>query len=222
MIDIGTKLCAKGVWDQQPTPDGRLDILLNPSFAFGIAHPTTIAVLQEMETLIAGGEVVLDIGTGTGILAIAAIRLGAAHVWAVDSHRDAIAAVNANIASNGMEASINVIGDTWPQRLAVPVDLAVMNIDNTGLIDAVLSQLDLTATGTFIVVVDTEDRTPVEAVASTAGLTLVRSRPAGTYMRGARDSNPIIFADALGRSFQIEDAQQQAQWTALVFGKGGP
>ena len=221
MIEIGTKLVIKGDWDTTPTPAGRTAILLKPSFAFGVAHPTTVAILQELEMVIGGGETVLDIGTGTGILAIAAIRLGASHVLAFDSNPEAIEAVNANVASNGMQATIQVIQDKWPKPLATPVDLAVMNIDDTALIDAVMAQLDLTANGTVIVVPDAEDRTPIEAVALTAGLSLVRSRPAGIYMKPARGA--VILKDATGQSFRFPSgAEQQAAWTALVFRKGPP
>jgi ribosomal protein L11 methyltransferase len=172
-----------------------------------------------METLIAGGETVLDIGTGSGILAIAAVRLGATKVYAVDVHPEAIEAVTANVASNGMERTIEVIEGRWPQPLAVPVDLAVMNIDDTALIDAVLRQLDLTPNGKVVVVPDADDRTALEAVASTVGLTLLRSRAAGTFMKRARDPN-VILQDAQGRAFQVRAPTQQATWTALVFGKG--
>ncbi len=220
MIDIGTRLSSKGVWDQSPTSGGRLHILLNPSFAFGTGgHPTTAAVLQEMETLIVGGETVLDIGTGSGVLAIAAIRLGATKVYAVDVSPEAIEAVRANVASNGMQASIEVIEGQWPQRLPVPVDLAVMNIDNMALIDAVTAQLDLTPNGKLIVVPDAEDRTSVEAVGLTVGLRLLRTRPAGVYIRQPRA--PVVLQDAAGQTFRVAGpVRQQAEWTALVLQKG--
>lgn len=221
MIEIGTKLVIKGDWDQTPTPAGRTAVLLNPSFAFGVAHPTTVAVLQEMETIITGGETVLDIGTGSGILGIAAIRLGATKVYALDINAEAIDAVTANVASNGMQTSIEIIHERWPRALAVPVDLAVMNIDDTALIDVVLSQLDLTANGKVIVVPDAEDRTPVEAVGLRVGLTILRSRPAGTYIRLPKDSDTVTLQDAQGRTFRVSGVQQQAEWTALVFQRGG-
>ncbi len=219
MLLIGNRLAIMGDWDQNPVPPGRVDVRLTPSFAFGVGHPTTVAVLQEMETLIAGGETVLDIGTGSGILAIAAIRLGATRVYVVDIHPEAIEAVTANVEANGMQASIEVIYERWPRPLAVPVDLAVMNIDDTDLIDAVLRQLALTANGKVVAVPDADDRTALEAVASTVGLTLLRSRAAGTFMKQARDPN-VILQDAQGRAFQVRASTQQATWTALVLAKG--
>jgi ribosomal protein L11 methyltransferase len=220
MLLIGNRLAIMGDWDQNPVPAGRVDVRLTPSFAFGVGHPTTVAVLQEMETLIAGGETVLDIGTGSGILAIAAIRLGATKVYAVDINPEAIEAVTANVASNGMERSIEVIQGRWPQPLAVPVDLAVMNIDDAPLIDAVLGQLDLTPAGKVVVVPDADDRTVVEAAALAGGLSLLRTRPAGTYIRPPR--GPVVLQDVEGRPFRVAGSvQQQAEWRALVFQSGG-
>jgi ribosomal protein L11 methyltransferase len=103
-----TLLVAKGI--RPPRTHGRTVILLDPRSAFGTGgHGTTEGCLRALERLIKGGETVLDIGTGTGILAIAARKLGASHVAAVDIDPAACAETRKNIALNGIAGGIAVI-----------------------------------------------------------------------------------------------------------------
>jgi len=204
MIEIGAKICIKGVWDQTPTPSGRVDVLLNPNFAFGTGgHPVTKAILEEMELLIVGGEVVLDVGTGSGVLAIAAIRLGAMRVYATDNNQDAVDAAAANVESNGLQAAIEVVKGNWPDVAVPQADLVVMNIDRIELILNTLPVLDLKSSGHFIVTPSADDQTEIEAAAVVAGMTLLRTRAAGEYMRPAKPGRPAGLA----------------AWKALVFQK---
>ena len=72
-------------WEGYPNPQGRAVITLDPGMAFGTGtHETTALCLETLDALVAGGERVLDIGTGSGILAIAALKLGAAEDEGVD------------------------------------------------------------------------------------------------------------------------------------------
>lgn len=90
-------------WHEAPS-DGRLVARLDPGLAFGTgSHPTTRLVLSFLEQSIHGGERVLDYGCGSGILAIAAARLGAAHVDAVDLDPQAVGATVENAALNRVE-----------------------------------------------------------------------------------------------------------------------
>ncbi len=89
---------------------GKTVIFLDPRSAFGTGgHGTTEGCLVALEKRIKGGETVLDVGTGTGILAIAARKLGAGHVTAVDIDPAACAESLQNIALNGIDHGIDVI-----------------------------------------------------------------------------------------------------------------
>ena len=103
MLEIGAKLCLKGTWETGSVPEGRLGVTLVPSISFGDgSHPSTRLFLEEMEELVTPGITVIDAGTGSGILAIAAIRLGAAKVYAIDISKVALFTAMANLEANGL------------------------------------------------------------------------------------------------------------------------
>ncbi len=86
-------------------------VRLDPGLAFGTGtHPTTALCLQILDSLPIMGRSVIDYGCGSGILAIAALKLGAAHVWAVDLDPQALLATRANALANGVSSSIDVQG----------------------------------------------------------------------------------------------------------------
>lgn len=73
-------------WQQSPVPPERIPLFIDPKMAFGTGyHETTRLVLHLLEKSISGGEHILDAGTGTGILGIAALKLGAREVLGVDT-----------------------------------------------------------------------------------------------------------------------------------------
>src|SRR5205085_1741200 len=85
-------------------------IELDPGMAFGTGlHQTTAMCLALLEDYVRPGAAVLDQGTGSGILAIAAARLGARRVIAVDSSEVAVAAARENVARNGLSSVIQVL-----------------------------------------------------------------------------------------------------------------
>src|ERR1700674_2469216 len=86
-------------------------VRLDPGLAFGTGtHPTTALCLQILESLTISGRSVIDYGCGSGILGIAALKLGAAHVTAVDLDPQALLATRDNAARNGVSSSIDVRG----------------------------------------------------------------------------------------------------------------
>lgn len=89
--------------------DGDLLIQIEPSMAFGTGeHPTTRSSLRLLELALGSGHSVLDVGTGSGILAIAAAKLGAAHVLAVDNDPDAVMNARENLERNGVAGGVEL------------------------------------------------------------------------------------------------------------------
>ncbi|MEA3197525.1 MAG: ribosomal protein methyltransferase, partial [Gammaproteobacteria bacterium] len=86
-------------------------VRLDPGLAFGTGtHPTTALCLQILDSLPISGRSVIDYGCGSGILGIAALKLGAAHVWAVDLDPQALLATRENALRNGVSLGIDVLG----------------------------------------------------------------------------------------------------------------
>jgi len=91
-------------WSEPPEP-GALNLRLDPGLAFGTgSHPTTRLCLRWLHDTLRGGESVLDYGCGSGILAVAAAKLGAAHVTGVDVDPQALRASEANARANRVRA----------------------------------------------------------------------------------------------------------------------
>ncbi|BCL74749.1 ribosomal protein L11 methyltransferase [Jeongeupia sp. HS-3] len=102
-IPISKRLWITPTWHESPDPDA-INIVLDPGLAFGTgSHPTTRLCLQWLDANIAGGETVLDYGCGSGILAIAAKKVGAGETHGVDIDPQAMVASNQNAEQNGVE-----------------------------------------------------------------------------------------------------------------------
>ena len=101
-IPIGEKLLVVPKW-MEPEDDGRIPVRLDPGMIFGTgAHASTQMCMRRLETLIRGGEQVLDLGSGSGILSITALLLGAAHATGVDVDPKAEDIARENAAINGI------------------------------------------------------------------------------------------------------------------------
>ncbi len=123
-IRISSRLWIVPSWHVPPDPQA-LNIVVDPGLAFGTgSHPTTRLCLQWLEANVRGGESVLDYGCGSGILAIAAAKLGAADVAGIDIDADAVRAARANAAANGVTARFAGTDAPTPP----PADLVVANI----------------------------------------------------------------------------------------------
>ena len=102
-IAIGEKLLIMPAWKEPKADETRSIVRINPAMAFGTgAHPTTQLCLRLIERHLVTGVAVIDVGCGSGILAIAALRLGASHVLAVDVDSQAIASTLENAALNAI------------------------------------------------------------------------------------------------------------------------
>ena len=123
-LQVGSRLWVGPTWCAPPQGVPAL-VRLDPGLAFGTgSHPTTALVLRFLERTLRGGERVLDYGCGSGILAIAAAKLGASHVDAVDVDPDAVRTAAGNAAANGVD-----MRSARPEELApAEYDVVVSNI----------------------------------------------------------------------------------------------
>lgn len=122
-VEIGARLWVGPTW--HPAPAAKAAVQLDPGLAFGTGtHPTTRLVLSFLDQCIRGGEQVLDYGCGSGILAIAAAKLGAARVDGVDVDPQAVETAAANARANGV-----ALRAALPEALApTTYDIVVSNI----------------------------------------------------------------------------------------------
>jgi ribosomal protein L11 methyltransferase len=123
-IRISGQLWVVPSWHTPPEPPA-IAILLDPGMAFGTgSHPTTRLCLQWLERYVRGGETVLDYGCGSGILAIAAVKLGAARGAGVDIDPAAVRAANENAGRNRVACEFS----DSKSPLAFETDIVVANI----------------------------------------------------------------------------------------------
>ncbi|MGQ8872817.1 50S ribosomal protein L11 methyltransferase [Paenibacillus sp. TSA_86.1] len=138
-VRISDRLTIKPTWeDYTPESADEKIIELDPGMAFGTGtHPTTTLCLRTLETVIQGGEEMIDVGTGSGILAIGAVQLGAKHVLALDLDPVAVTSAIENVELNNMQQQItvkesdllSVLGSQDPALgVKLPVKIIVANI----------------------------------------------------------------------------------------------
>ncbi|MGQ3480515.1 50S ribosomal protein L11 methyltransferase [Paenibacillus sp. TY11] len=138
-LRVSDRLTIKPTWeDYEPASEDEKIIELDPGMAFGTGtHPTTSLCLRTLESVIKGGEEIIDVGTGSGILAIGAVKLGAKHVLALDLDPVAVSSARENTRLNGLEERItikesdllSVLNASDPTLgIQLPVKLVVANI----------------------------------------------------------------------------------------------
>ncbi|WP_429134357.1 50S ribosomal protein L11 methyltransferase [Aeromonas hydrophila] len=126
-MQFGERLWICPSWRDVPNPDA-VNVMLDPGLAFGTGtHPTTALCLQWLDGLELAGKTVVDFGCGSGILGIAALKLGAARVIGIDIDPQAIQASRDNAERNGVADQIELyLPADQPQD--VEADVVVANI----------------------------------------------------------------------------------------------
>ncbi len=134
-VHIGRRFRIRQSW-YEPDPAFRgFELVIDPKRAFGSGyHATTQLVVEWLEENLRGGEHVLDLGTGTGILAMAAIRLGAAFALGIDEDPVAIECAQENAAANGFGAELKLAAGSLDKVGADCFDLAVANLDRNTIL----------------------------------------------------------------------------------------
>jgi ribosomal protein L11 methyltransferase len=130
-VKVSDHITITPTWeDYQPVGDEEVVIELDPGMAFGTGtHPTTVLCIQALERHLYDGASVVDVGTGTGVLSIAAAKLGAAKVHALDLDEVAVKSAKLNVKLNKVQEIVDVTQDNLldNQALQTP-DLIVANI----------------------------------------------------------------------------------------------
>ena len=132
------RLAVAPPWMSEEIADAEIRILIEPAMAFGTGErETTRSVLALMQPLVEPGAFVADLGSGSGVLAIAAARLGASRVVAIEMDPDAIGNAMENVERNGVGAQVTVLqGDASVLLpLVAPVTLVLANIISSVLIE---------------------------------------------------------------------------------------
>ncbi|MGL5694977.1 MAG: 50S ribosomal protein L11 methyltransferase [Peptostreptococcaceae bacterium] len=126
---IGQKLVVKPTWEDYDVQDGDLVIELDPGMAFGTGtHETTTMCMRELENYVNADSKVFDIGCGSGILAIAAAKLGAKEVVAVDLDEVAVKVAAENVIENDVQDSVKVLHGNLMDVVKDRADVVVANI----------------------------------------------------------------------------------------------
>ena len=116
-------------WTDYEASEGEKTIRLDPGMAFGTGtHPTTKMSLFALEQVLRGGETVLDVGTGSGVLSIASSLLGAKDIYAYDLDEVAVRVAQENIELNANTENIHVATGNLLQGVDIQADVIVANI----------------------------------------------------------------------------------------------
>ncbi len=140
MYDIeGTRFTLMGSWDGRPEPVDRVVLRVVPDngATYALTNASTAAMLVAMERADLDGKSVLDFGTGSGILAVAATALGASRVLAIDHNPHALEAATATARSNVGPISLSLEDD------GAPYDVILANIGDGDLVTTLIDRCDL-------------------------------------------------------------------------------
>ena len=151
---IGERTVIKPSWREYEAGQGEVVLELDPGMAFGTGlHPTTRMCLEACERFVSAGMRVLDVGTGSAILSIAAAKLGAASVLALEIDPVAVDVAHKNVAMNGLDDRILVLHGSMDRLRegsgdeAMGFDLILANIIASVIIDLALPLKEALAPG---------------------------------------------------------------------------
>lgn len=184
-IRVGKRLLIRPIWEEMNLQPQDIEIALDPGLAFGTgSHPTTQLCLRFLEDYLKPGDSFLDVGCGSGILTIAAAKLGAGVLSAVDIDELAVHSTIENLKLNGLAEKVRVIHGDLVEQIQEPVRVVTANI----VADAILRLLPnieplLVSQGLFIAsgIITTREEDLVKATEE-AGLSILEVRREGDWV----------------------------------------
>ena len=188
---IGRRLVIAPPWETGRFPEDRLAVRIDPGMSFGTGHhATTRMCLEALEAFLDqwrgdAGPRVLDVGTGTGILAIAAGVLGAERVVAVDTDPEACAGAMKNLALNHTRDRVQVLhGGVEALRPGMPFDLLMANLDTRTLCPVLNTLKVLVAPQARLVIsgILIEEEGTVKASVKASGLRVLTRQSDGEWL----------------------------------------
>jgi ribosomal protein L11 methyltransferase len=129
-VKVSEKFTIVPTWEEyEPVSTDELTIELDPGMAFGTGtHPTTVMCLQALEKIVKKGDVVIDVGTGSGVLSIGAALLGAGRVIALDLDEVAVRSARLNVKLNKVQDVVSVRQNNLLDGVTEQADVVVANI----------------------------------------------------------------------------------------------
>ena len=190
---IGMRTVIKPTWEEYEAKAGEIVVELDPGAAFGTGqHATTSLCIRALEDLVRPGMTVFDVGTGSGVLAIVAAKLGAKRVEAVDFDTVAVRVARENVRQNGAEDVVRTERSDLLKSVAGKADLIIANI-----IADIIVRLFGEVKGSLV-----------------AGGTMLLS--------GIIEDRLADVVEAAGQhGFSVEKIEQEKGWAAVIVKGGG-
>ncbi|GKV68036.1 ribosomal protein L11 methyltransferase [Sporosarcina sp. NCCP-2716] len=193
-VKISGRFTIVPTWESyKPVESDELIIELDPGMAFGTGtHPTTVMCLQALEKYVQPESTVIDVGTGSGVLAIGAALLDAKKILALDLDEVAVTAARENIRLNRCDGKIDVIHGNLLDSIKEPADLIVANILAEVIVTFSQDALDLLEPGGLFIV---------------SGIISAKKE--------------MVKEDLLDKGFELVESVVMEDWVALVARKKG-